>query len=77
MSVGICMHILCVSVQFSDFVLMFFSLCFSLRRGGGSEGVESKAADFPSQNTGFSVLQVHPVEKGCCCQSFVAVGSLP
>lgn len=29
------MHILCVSVQFSDFVLMFFSLCFSLRRGGG------------------------------------------
>lgn len=49
------------------------------KKGGeeGSEGVESKAADLSSQNTGLSVLQVHPVERGCLCQSYVVVGSLP
>lgn len=31
LSIGMCM--LCVSVQFSDLELMFFSLCFSLRKG--------------------------------------------
>ena len=43
----------------------------------GREGAESKAADVSGRNTGLSVLQVHPVEGVCCCQSFVAVGFLP
>lgn len=33
-------HAFCIglcSVQFSDFALMFFSLCFSLRKGGGAK----------------------------------------
>ena len=73
---SVSVSLVCASVHLRDFSLMWFSSFFGLCKGG-SKGVESRAADFSSQNTGLSVLQVHPVERECCCQSNVAVGRPP
>lgn len=68
------MHVVCERAVKLLRLMFFQPLLQSQKRG--SEGVESKTAD-SSQNTSLSVLQVHPVEKGCCSQRYVSVGSLP
>lgn len=65
----------CVGWLFSYVLQSYSSLGF--RKKIGREAVKSEASDFSGQNTGLSVLQVHPAEEGSCCQSNVAVGILP